>query len=90
MSPQIHILRRLVEISSGLLWAIGLSGCTYQGHIDEPVTLKATWYSFWPATIFARPAGPTACLDIGWSTTGAMRSSRGVMTWSGWTAAARA
>ncbi len=46
MSPQIHILRRLVEISSGLLWAIWLSGCTYQGHIEEPVTIKATWYSY--------------------------------------------
>ena len=46
MSPHIHILRRLVEISSGLFWAIWLSGCTYQGHIDEPVTIKATWYSY--------------------------------------------
>ena len=42
MSLPIHTLRRLVEIGGGLLWAVGLSACTYQGHIDEPVTVKAT------------------------------------------------
>ena len=46
MSLLIHTLRRLVEIGGGLLWAVGLSACTYQGHIDEPVTVKATWYSY--------------------------------------------
>lgn len=33
MSLLIHTLRRLVEIGGGLLWAVGLSACAYQGHI---------------------------------------------------------
>jgi len=46
MGPRLTISRRLVGWLGVALWIIGLSACTYRGHIDEPVTIKATWYSY--------------------------------------------
>lgn len=39
-------LRRLAGIGGALLSALAFSACAYQGLIDEPVTIKATWYSY--------------------------------------------
>jgi hypothetical protein len=30
----------------GILLCAGLAGCSYQGDIDNPLTLKATWFSY--------------------------------------------
>ena len=37
---------RLVVIADALLAMLALSACSYQGYIDQPVTIKATWYSY--------------------------------------------
>ncbi len=37
---------RLVFIGDALLAILALSACAYQGYIDQPVTIKATWYSY--------------------------------------------
>lgn len=42
---------------AGLLALFGLAACTYQGHIDQPVTLKATWYSYLAGDDLRRTCG---------------------------------
>lgn len=39
-------LNPLVHLGVGLFWTLFLSGCAYHGHIDQPITIKATWFSY--------------------------------------------
>ncbi len=38
--------RRLAGAGSLALALLALAGCAYRGHIDQPITLKFTWFSY--------------------------------------------
>jgi hypothetical protein len=46
MSAAIKSLYRLIGSGGAIGLALALSACAYQGHIDQPVTIKATWFSY--------------------------------------------
>lgn len=43
-----------------LVVVVGLSACTYQGYIEQPATIKATWYSYLAGDDIRRTCVPNA------------------------------
>jgi len=60
MRPSQGILRRRPPWQGVLLCLLGLVACTYQGHIDQPITIKATWYSYLAGDDIRRSCVPGA------------------------------
>ena len=41
-----RIARLIAPLVAPLVVGLALAACAYRGHIDQPVTIKATWYSY--------------------------------------------